>query len=102
MESSVASGIGSPYRATPAMPATCVSHSISAPAALRILTVALLMDGPMPSPGMRVTAVAIFYGKVSAEIYVIPSEARDPHSVVQVQIPRGARDDLLLRRDGAR
>src|SRR3954462_8297751 len=59
IESSVASGIGSPYLATPAMPATCSSQAMSAPAALRIRTVAAVIDGPMPSPGISVTCVVI-------------------------------------------
>src|ERR1051325_8921211 len=59
IESSVASGMGSPKRATPAIPASCVSHSICAPAAASNRTVALAIDGPMPSPGISVTCVDI-------------------------------------------
>src|SRR5215207_4323425 len=41
------------------MPAYCGSHAMSAPAASRRRTVALLMDGPIPSPEIRVTGVGI-------------------------------------------
>src|SRR5918992_2528622 len=57
MESSVQSGIGSPNRATPAIPASCSSQAMSAPAASRMRTVAAVIEGPMPSPGIRVTVV---------------------------------------------
>src|SRR5438552_8770160 len=57
MESSVESGIGSPYFASAAIPATCTSPSIVAPVASSTRTVAAVIDGPMPSPGISVTGV---------------------------------------------
>src|SRR5258705_10269162 len=39
------------------MPAYCASHEMSAPAASRRRTVALLIDGPIPSPEISVTGV---------------------------------------------
>src|SRR5215207_8445037 len=41
------------------MPAYCASHWMSAPAASRSLTVALLIEGPIPSPEIRVTGVGM-------------------------------------------
>src|SRR5918999_1614260 len=64
IESSVLSGIGSPYLATPAIPATCWSQAMSAPDASTMRTVAAAIEGPMPSPGMR---VIVFFGMVRGE-----------------------------------
>src|SRR5579871_2245356 len=55
MLASVASGIGSLTAATAAAPASWRSHEISAPAASSSRTVASVIDGPMPSPGISVT-----------------------------------------------
>jgi hypothetical protein len=55
IESRVLSGIGSPNRATPAIPATCSSQVIPAPDASTMRTVAAAIEGPMPSPGISVT-----------------------------------------------
>src|SRR3954466_11436483 len=76
MESSVSSGIGSPYLATADMPATCSSHSMSAPAASRSRTVARLIDGPMPSPGIRVTLVDMPLCVLSAELLATDDQLR--------------------------
>ena len=59
MESSVAWGSGSFDARSAARPASCVSQSISAPAAASTRTVASVMLGPIPSPGMRVTGTLI-------------------------------------------
>src|SRR5450759_5176995 len=55
--SSTASGSGVPYLSMTSAPASCRSHSISAPAASSTLSAASTRDGPTPSPGMRVTVL---------------------------------------------
>src|SRR5687768_16657717 len=65
IDSSVASGIGSFHWATPACPAVCLSQAIDAPAASRMRTVASVMLGPMPSPGIRVIRVLMRLGEGS-------------------------------------
>src|SRR5688572_26838258 len=59
MDSSVASGIGWPCASTAARPASWRSHSKFAPAASSTRTVASVMPGPMPSPGMSVQGTAM-------------------------------------------
>src|SRR5438105_5174076 len=61
--------MGSPYLATAAMPATCSSQLISAPAASSSRTVARVIDGPIPSPGISVTFVDMLSSSTHNEIH---------------------------------
>src|SRR5690242_13455592 len=60
MDSIVSSGIGSSNFSTAAIPASRRSHSNEAPAASRMRTVASVMSGPMPSPGINVQGTPIW------------------------------------------
>ena len=51
---SVPSGIGVPAFSTAAMPATCSSQSKATPVAESTFSVAAVISGPIPSPGIRV------------------------------------------------
>ena len=59
IESSSAWGSVVPWRSRAVTPASCRSHSISAPEAVRIRTTAADTSGPMPSPGMSVIVCAM-------------------------------------------
>src|SRR5690242_11528465 len=85
IESSVLSGIGSPYFATADMPAARSSHVMPASAASRSRTVARLIDGPIPSPGIRVTLVAMLY-RDRADGQRIGSPERRPHASYRLTI----------------
>ena len=54
IDSIVASGMVVPNFSKAYAPIICVSHSISTPEASIILTVAAMISGPMPSPGIKV------------------------------------------------
>src|SRR4029077_124205 len=57
IDSIVASGIGLLQAATPAAPATCRSHTKGALTSSRIRSVASVMSGPIPSPGISVQGI---------------------------------------------
>src|SRR5690606_20861629 len=59
IDSSVSSGSGEWNSVIAATPAWCRSHSILASAASRTRSVASVMSGPMPSPGISVTLLLI-------------------------------------------
>src|SRR5882672_3386923 len=64
--------------ATADMPATCASQVMPAPAASRSRTVARLIDGPIPSPGIRVTVVDIASGvELKVREKIAPLAAHD-------------------------
>src|SRR5438309_7060276 len=59
IDSSVSAGIGVPWVGTAPAPAAARCHSSRAPAASMTSTAALTTSGPIPSPGMSVTGMAM-------------------------------------------
>src|SRR6266700_7931757 len=88
IDSSTCSGSGVPYSAMTFSPACWTSQSNWTPVASRALTVASVISGPTPSPGIRVTACRAKSGLLLEVVDVDLDELRP--------LPR----HLVLREDG--
>src|SRR5262252_2580942 len=78
MDSSTCSGSGVPYSAMTFSPACWTSQSNSTPVASRALTVASLISGPTPSPGIRVTAWRAKAPLLPLEVVGVDLDERGP------------------------
>src|SRR5712691_5890935 len=100
IDSSSSAGSVVPCFSTADAPARCGSHSTSRPAVSTILTTALVISGPMPSPGisvMRCLAISVGSGqmaagcryKVAGSLACLPVEEHERSGDVEHHQPRG-------------
>src|SRR5438309_4160362 len=105
MEFSTGSGSGVPYSAITFSPACWTSQSNSTPVASRTRTVASLISGPTPSPGIRVTGWRA-NARLLLEVVVVDLDELRPlrrHLVLRedrvhrTRVNAGAAVDALVR-----